>query len=181
MCLAGVITSEMKRSRQTKLIRTVAVGQVGSARRRRERAEGKGATRGTRRDSEAAHAGKCANKRKAQSSTGVVGGRVSGRAPKANTLTQGDLRGESPAEVSRGHSSVDAGRKTGGAKDRRTKEIMLKENLIETLRQGLETTGRHNCGDEPGSTKGRRSGSSRSERLESAPTAGRVRNSPQKA
>jgi len=36
-------------------------------------------------------------------------------------LTRGDLWRESAAGVSRGHSSEEAGRKTGGAKGRRTK------------------------------------------------------------
>lgn len=48
-------------------------------------------------------------------------------------MTQGDLLVERLAEVSRGHSSEEAGRKAGGAKDRRTKETMLNENLIETV------------------------------------------------
>ena len=38
---------------------------------------------------------------------------------KAHVLTQGDLRCESTAEVSRGRSSVEAARKRGGAKGRR--------------------------------------------------------------
>ena len=181
MCLAGEVTNGVKGPRQTMMTRTEAVGQVGSARSRCERAEGKDTTAGTQTDSEAAHAGECASKREAQSASGDVRGRVWRHVSKVTSLTQGDLPGESPAEVSRGHSSVEAGRKTGRAKDRRTKETMLKENLIETHRQGLETAGRHPCGGQPGPAKGRRSGSSRGERPESAPTAERLRNSPQKA
>src|SRR5215218_892743 len=141
VCLADEVTNGVKGPRQTMMTRTEVVGQVGSARSRRERAEGKDTTAETRTDSEAAHAGEYASKCEAQSSSGDVRGRVWRHVSKVTSLTQGDLPGESWVEVSRGHSSDNAGRKTGGAKDRRTKEIMLKENLIETLRQGLETTG----------------------------------------
>ena len=181
MCLADEVTSGVKGPRQTMMTRTEAVSQVGSARNRRERAVSKDTTTGTRTDSEAAHAGEYATNYEAQSSSGGVRGRVWWHVSKVTSLTQGDLLGESPVEVSRGHSSDETGRKIGGAKDQRTKEIMLKKNLFETLREGLETTGRHNFGDEPGSTKARRSGSSRSERAESAPKTDQTRDSLQKS
>ena len=46
-------------------------------------------------------------------------GRAGWREGKAHVLTQGDLFGESQGGVSRGHSSVEAVRKHGGAKGRR--------------------------------------------------------------
>ena len=45
--------------------------------------------------------------------------RAAGRGRKAHVLTQGDLPGASLPGVSRGRSSVEAGRKPGGAKGRR--------------------------------------------------------------
>lgn len=54
-------------------------------------------------------------------------------------LTRGDLLSESEGEVSRGRSSEDARRKTGGAKGRRTTERATKTELHDDGEEMSET------------------------------------------
>jgi hypothetical protein len=70
-------------------------------------------------------------------------------ARKFTSLTRGDLRSESPGEVSRGRSSVEAPRKWGGAKGQRTTERAPAFGLRVSGGQASETEGRGNCGHYP--------------------------------
>ena len=54
-------------------------------------------------------------------------------------LTRGELRGESGAAVSRGHSSKESGRKSEGAKDQRTKRQTNQPNSGKGAQKSSET------------------------------------------
>jgi hypothetical protein len=103
------------------MMRTVAEGQVGTVRDRRERTGGKPSTVGTRTGSEAGSRGRAGDHER---SPRVIDGdgRARQREGTGSALTQGDPGAEKPGEVSRGHSSEEVRRKPGGAKGRRTKE-----------------------------------------------------------
>lgn len=101
---------------------TVGVGQVGSARRRRERAEAKRTTAGTRTGSEAVGAGELASNSETPKSSeapevepgGPFGQRLNG--PKE--IPEARAAGKSAEAI----VAVEAERKPGRAKGRRTKE-----------------------------------------------------------
>jgi len=127
---------------------TVAKGQVGTVRNRRERTGSEPSTVGTRTGSEAGSRGRAGEH--ARSPRVIDGdGRARRREGTGSALTQGDPGAERSREVSRGHSSGEAGRKPGGAKGRRTKE-QSSERTWTTGTENSETAGRDNCGHDPG-------------------------------
>ena len=67
------------------------------------------------------------------------------------TLTRGDPPAERPGEVSRGHSSEDARRKSGGAKGRRTRGSRAK--FWSDHKRTDEAAEHDNCGRDSGLTK----------------------------
>ena len=71
-------------------------------------------------------------------------GRVRLHAQKVHVLTRGDLRHESVGEVSKGRSSVEARRKPGGAKGRRTER--LEEVSGTNAERNEKRRRRGNCG-----------------------------------
>ena len=74
-------------------------------------------------------------------------GRVRRNAQTVHILTRGDLRRESAGEVSKDRSSVEAGRKPGGAKGRRTER--LEEASGERTERSEDGVGRGNYGHYP--------------------------------
>src|ERR1035438_9331106 len=78
-------------------------------------------------------------------------GRVRRNAQTVHILTRGDLRRESAGEVSKDRSSVEAGRKPGGAKGRRTER--LEEASGERTERSEDGVAAH---DNPHSPPGRR-------------------------
>ena len=72
-------------------------------------------------------------------------------------LTRGGLRRESVPGVSRGHSSEETSRKTGGAKGRRTKREQSITGPCQPGEEGSETKGSSNYGSYPEGSTGTRS------------------------
>lgn len=98
-------------------------------------------------------AGESASHDEAHSVNHTVAVEPDGTRGRSIQSTQGDLRGENSAEVCRGHSSEDAGRKGRNSEGPKNEGTQLTENLTQGPQTGSETRGRHNYGDHPRSAQ----------------------------